>query len=591
MSKPTILLQLTKTQDQTFWVNYAPGVWFIRLHDIVYTDYQPDFTADLVAENYQIITTVVFDNLFLNPVSSLANCLLTFASFYVDIDNCYIHAPFNQSPYNHDTKLGKGRQYVKGNERYFNDFEAEERLISVPNIQREIGDILESKLIYSGGNVELINADGELDNLLEHGEVIGNKAIIYKVINSVYTKMFSGFVTGGNPGINKVTLYLKNDIEALLNIDIPRNFFSIIDYPNMSTKYNGKPIPLLFGNVNNLEVICVEDNKSPATTYKFVVADIAYAQIHDITAVYVDGVSKTFTKSLATNSFTLLAAYYDPGQTVTADIQGFDDSLGNMITNAASIIKSLFNKFLYFIDSTDFYRIWDDANAYNIYLAVTEIKTLRDVIEEVCRSSFLSLIYEDNGTFSAIVNKKIETYLDEIQFWDVISIQNPEFDISKILTSVNIMYNKDFKNNKFYERYNDDQKETLRTLYGRYNNKNIEMNLSTESNAYAASTEIINYFNTPWRVPVLKVKLEIAEELFLGFNYIITLRRQKAVDMLGFIAKLIKIEKNLNEFTANLSFLLLYDSIPSVEIGAALYDDCVYDDVGYNGIDYEEVVT
>jgi hypothetical protein len=588
--KPTVIIQLTHTEDQIFWVNSAPGVWMIRLDDLNYTDYENWLFVGAIAESYTSVTSVIFDNAFLNQVTTEIGCNAAFLSFYVSIDELYIHSPNNLYPGNHEVKIGTGAQYRKGGSLYIDGIEIEERLASVPSLSKDIGDIFESKLIYSGGNPELNNADGELDNLLDTGQIIGNKAKIYKIENSIWEKLFSGFVTGGSNGLDRISFNLKNDIESLLNIDLPPNFFTITDYPFITDKFKGKPIPLLFGYIRNLEVICTNDNAVLPATYNFVVADIAIAQIHDITAVYVDGISVAFVKSLATNSFTILTAVYDPGQSVTADIEGFQDDAGDMILKATDIIKFLFNTFLYFTDSSDFYRVWSTINIYNIYLVINSVRTLREIVEEACRSSFISLIYEDTGAFSAIANFRGDYYLSELLFWDLISFDLIDYDISKILTSANIKYNKDYKNGTFYEYYNQERKEELKTLYNQYNNKDIELNLTTELDAYNASNQIIDYFSLPWKTCIVKMPLANISELYLGFNYKINFQRPKAPNLGDYIVKILKVEKDLNTFSARLTLLLIKRLYPLIEGGSPIYDDCLYDDCVYGGIDYEEVL-
>lgn len=564
----------------------------IRLNDLLYINYDAWMLVGAVAETYSIITSVIFDNVFLNTVSSVANCISTYSSFYVSATELYIHTPTNEDPYNHKVKLGAALQYRKGGNAYINGNFIDDRLASVPDVTKQISDMFDSKLVFSGGTPELNNADGKLDTLLENEKILGNKAVMYDINPETgeWHKFLSGFVQSGNVGISSVPLSLKNDIESLFNIDLPRHTFSDTDYPFIDPKNAGKVISLLFGKIRNLEIICVNDLEPGALNYTFVMADRTVAQMHAVNAVRVDDVAVAHVDLLATNSFTIAAADYTPGDSVTADVEGFEDSTGDLMENACDIIKFLMNTFLLFADTSDFYRVWDTPHAYNIYLVINESRKLIEIIEEACRSSFISIIPEDSGAFSAIVNLKGDYFLKELLNWDIIYFDPTSYNIEKILTSVLVKFNKDYKNDKFYTYKNTNHESELFDLYNIYNNKTVELNLVTELDAINASEQIIDYFNQPWKLCTLKMPYYDAYDLFIGYNYKVNFTRPKAPNIGEFIVKIMTMQKNLNDNSVSLTVLLVKKIVPAIPMTPDLYDDCLYDDALYGGTSTEEAL-
>lgn len=572
MNKPALYLQLSHLERQDFWVNEYPGVYFVRLSDLLYPNFEVEYLSDLTAENISAVINVIYDNIFLNQVSSIAACIVLQSSFYSSGTVVYIHCPGNNDPYNHILQLGAAFQYRKGGSQYDDGQDTDELLLSVPNINKSISDIFNSKVIFSGGNADLNNGSGIFDLFLEDEEIIGNKArlIIKHPVTSVKSQLFTGFIEGGTLTKKKLSLSIKDDKQSL-NIPIPLNKYNLIDFPELNLDNVDKPIPIGFGNIYNAPMIC--SNETGTTPFYFICADRDIAEIHDIDEVLVDGVPVAFTKDLANNRFLLAGAVYAPGQTVTASYQGYENSDGNLMRNACDILKFLFIIFFNFSDSSNFFATWDTVHALNIYFFINEIKKFWEVVEQICKDSFLNLILNGNGTYSAIVNDRDGYFLREIRNYEVMESGDIDYDSSKILSSVLVKYKKNYADGTWLQKLVNDNETVIHDIYNQYSYKELEANLDNETDARHYGLIILDYFSSAYKTFKIKMDYFEASDLVLGLNYKINLSRPQSPALGDCVVKVISISENLNTFVTELT-LRIIEKIPHmVDSGATMYSE------------------
>jgi hypothetical protein len=558
MNIPALILQLSHIIKQVFWVNYSPGVYFFRLNDLTYSDYDAIFTSGLVANDLEFVISVTFDNIILSEVSSIVNCRALQSSSYCSTEELWIHSPLDADPYNHSVGVGSAFQIRKGGANDGELWHMEDRLLSVPNISKSISDIYNSKIIFSGGDVEINNFDGKYDTLLEDEEIIGNKSnlLIKHPETGELIKMFSGFVEGGELGIEKLSLSIKDDKESL-NIPIPQNVFTLATYPYLDPKNIDKPIPLAFGKCKNVELVCINELEPAAAIYNFLCADTDLGKIHNVTTVYVEGAPVMFGFTPASNTVQIATAYYNPGQKVTADIEGYEDSTGALMRNACDILKKLLIYFCGFSDTSDFFDIWDTTNAYNIYVYINEIKKFWEVIEEICKSSFLNFILNNNGSYSAFVNSYAEDYIREIRNYELIQIGSVNYNSNKLLSSVLIRYDLDHSENEWLQKKINTGETAFFEKYNQYCHKELETNLDNSTDAAAYGAAVLDYFFDAYKPVKIKTDYLEARDFILGKNYKIILSRPRAPELGTYKVKLIHIIENPNTFQTECTFQLI----------------------------------
>jgi hypothetical protein len=588
VNTPALYLQLSLLEKQDFWVNEYPGTYFVRLNDLLYSNYEVEYLSGLTVEDIAAVSNVVFDGVLLNEVSSAAACIALIGSFFASSSVLYVHSPLNNDPYNHDVQIGIAFEYRKGGEQYENGQEIEELLLSVPNITKSLSDVFNSKVIFSGGNVDLNNSGGYFDTFLEDEEIIGNRSKLFvrHPVTNVKEQVLSGAVQGGDLEITKLSLSIKDDKESL-NIPIPPNRYNLTDYPQLNTDNVDKPIPIGFGNIYHAPMIC--SNELGAEPFYFICADRTIAEIHDIDYVYVDGVSKAFTKDLTNNRFSLSAANYTPGQVVTCDYQGYEDSTGAVMRNACDILKFLFIEFFNFADTSDFFDIWDRVHAFNIYLFVNEIKKFWEIVEQICKDSFLNLILNGDSTYSAIVNDRDGYYLREIRNYEIINVGNIGYDSSKILSSVLVKYRKDHDSGEWLQRLVNDTEEEIHDIYNQYYFKEIEVNLDNETDAYNYGLWLLNYFNSAYKTFKIRMDYFEARDLILGKNYKINFARPVAPNLGDCVVKIVATSENLNTFKNELTLQIIEKIPETIEQTVSLWNDFIYGEKLYTCGCYEEV--
>lgn len=494
--------------------------------------------------------------------------------------------PANNNPYCHDVKIGVAFEYRRGGEEFGNGRRIAPRLLSVPSISKELSDIYNARVIFSGGVFELNNGDGFFDTLLEDEEIIGNKAksFIRHPVTGVKQQSFSGFVEGGSvrsqaPPVLK--LRIKDDKESL-NIPIPRNVFNLTDYPYLHTDNVDKPIPLAFGHINNVELICSNELEPAAGTFYFPCADTSIGVLHDVDSVRVDDVDVAFTKDLANNRFSLSSAVYTPGQKVTATIQGYENASGDLMNNACDILKFLFMTFFGFTDNTDFFDTWDTVHAFNIFLWINEIKKFWEIVEIICKSSFINLILNNNGSYTALVNNRDGFYLREIRNYEVVEGGEIEYDSTKILSSVLVKYAKDHDGDKFKTLLVNDNESAMFDVYNQYYFKEFESNIDNATDARNYGLIILDYFSTSHKPVKIKMDYFEADDLILGLNYKLVLSRPKFPTLGAYVVKVIKIEELLNDAKKDITLQLIEKIPDTISVPATIWNDCFYNSCFYS---------
>ena len=189
---------------------------------------------------------------------------------------------------------------------------------------------------------------------------------------SGYIDSRAGDVGGG------ITINLRDRRHLLDAITLPPNRFdSAVEGVNFPASNDGKKKPLVLGKAMGVESPVLDH-----TTHKRLVSDPVFGVINNVTAVYNNGVSVSFTSDLVNNTYTPTVNPLS-SEVITADIEGIKDSAGTFMTTLEQFIKWLLLTFSTYdladIDIAGFPA--DDA-----YLVLDSDKSLTAILDELTKS-------------------------------------------------------------------------------------------------------------------------------------------------------------------------------------------------------------
>lgn len=132
-----------------------------------------------------------------------------------------------------------------------------------PVITRTVGEWLRPTVEFSSINFVLNNVDGKFNDILPGGKYHDgfiNKGVNIKIglrdVLSTYISIFNGYVSdsgGFKRDISKISFVARDRFESL-NINFPKNRFTLNNFPRMDRDSLNKPIPIIYGDyINNVE--------------------------------------------------------------------------------------------------------------------------------------------------------------------------------------------------------------------------------------------------------------------------------------------------------------------------------------------------
>jgi hypothetical protein len=194
---------------------------------------------------------------------------------------------------------------------------------SLPTITQESEDLffgIAKKV--SNGNISLNNADGLFDKLAatwvwRNARVnlyIGGDDLEHQAGGGLdYVSLGQMLVESFVPALQSATISVR-DLHKVTLRQLPPHFLSSAIYPELQDNAEGKPIPLLFGDMEGstgaLNPYRIGGDGTVATDNVYVIADAALQSLYAIGTVYNDGVAVGTTyvqKSLTGCTFAIMA--------------------------------------------------------------------------------------------------------------------------------------------------------------------------------------------------------------------------------------------------------------------------------------------
>ncbi|MBE3088025.1 MAG: hypothetical protein IMZ71_02765 [Chloroflexi bacterium] len=423
------------------------------------------------------------------------------------------------------------RMYYAKHAATFNDHYYEPFVLSVPAINQRKDDFFWGVSIIADGQVSLQNVDGYFDELYERLAwnakacriLAGGEDLPY----TEYAQMFQGTITDKNLGEELFDLILQ-DSKSVWEDSLVKTTFEKSAYANLHDEDVGKIVPLVFGTVFAMPVICTTRAKGTATSiHSFKAADVSVLGIKEITAVYVNNIAVGYhAGSIGSGTFKLSGSIYTPGDEVTADLKGFQSGTV-LIENPIDVLKKIAD--IRGITTAE----WDTdsltaAKAEAVYtpigLAVTEFTPTLDWASQIMRSCMGSFYIGNDGLYAVNTwDTDIPDDLDDISDVDIdigsLQVVAKTEDIRKV---VRAGWRKKWATGEF--SYKQVTSLTTESVYGVTKAMTVETLLSSEAGATYLLDKLLLIYESTTLLITFTSKLQLASHN-VGDRFTLTYRR------------------------------------------------------------------
>lgn len=537
VSSKVVLFEFASAVEQEFFINLEPGLWqyqwFVQADTtynfengaFCYGCFEQECTRPVTNGKATVnIISVVVDGETYSQVTTLVNLRSTNKSFWWDGDVVYIHFDNFDPPWTFQTILLGLSIAITNKAGVYNNLFFDSRLKSLSSLVAQVDPMYYGVIGYAGLTATINNEDGAFDGItvldlfnqeveIRYGEEGDNYAN--------FNVMFNGIIDRFSIGSVDLVLNIR-DKRKRFRYSIPKNSFDATTYPNIKDRNQDRPIPLLYGVCDNVPVICTNEEEASPASWSFKVADTTYHPIKAIDAVRVNGVAVTpASTTLSTATFTLALNDYEPGDTVTADVQGYESG-GTVIENALEVIEDILTNYADIPYTSDNYdqTAWATARtaAPDIHYFTDILVTIEQLIERVCQSLNGIMFAKSDGKFSFQyfhIAKSIDETIGKFERFGQFRIWYPsEFFIS----SVALSYDEDFDENEFKNYVSAPNEATLEDTYGIIRRYEANLLLTTLSDVQTLATNLLNiYAKIPRWVNLLThishIELELLDDV------------------------------------------------------------------------------
>ena len=516
MTKKVVLVEIDKgvniSNSIADWTQYDDNVWMFTwswshyvLKDYSYgygaygygyygsdgSGYLPLPERDMISKMSSF--SVEYD--FYEKVDSIAEVSTTENSYFFDQDTQLIYARFtdNTFPWNYTYITSDVIQGFSNHSDWYDNIYYDGRISSIPSINRSCDNLYHGVISFEDGSIQLINTDGHFDSIGE-SNIYGKKVrIYYGEDDNPVTQVYEGIVESFDIDSSLFTINTI-DPRKILNKAIPSTNWTIADYPLIEESKTDEYIPVVYGKVTNIPVVCVEEGTG---TYIFKIAD---REIKAIDTVYVNGTTVPIDSTdLTTGTFELSTNDYTLNDDVTADVQGFVDGSGNLIEHPIEVILDLLtsNTALVYDDRAFDLTDWELVRAMDlpsISLFIEEQEKLIEIVTDIAKSIFGNLIMKGNGTYSFKIRDLEKDPAKTVYITEQLDRFDLVYNTDEYLSSVKVGYDKDYSNDTYSYYLNTDYQSVLYNKYASYEEKEFETLLTTRDDAIEYSERLMEFF-------------------------------------------------------------------------------------------------
>jgi hypothetical protein len=584
ISQKILIFEIDTTESIPFWLIEEAGIWKYKLTNgavdvalsfqngsFCYGNFQGGGIAT-TGTNFIIKNCASFavDGIDYTSCASLADLRLQESGFYFEPGTTNLYVQFFQAKRPDNFALIE-MGLVSGfsnQDTYLNNIFYQGKIKSAPQISIEKDRLFFGLLRYSGGSCTLDNTDGYFDGFINQalfGQTcrfkFGGNALAY----ADYRTMYEGYIESvtANQSDFSVTI---GDKKKQIDRTLPIRFFDTTTYPAISDGNADKPIPLAYGQVYNMPIVCTDEKGAGGGSFHFKIVDVAdhIAGIKSIDAVYVDGTARVpATTDLvnATFTFTVASGFYTAGKKVTCDFKGFQSG-GNLIDNSLDILKDIFSTYLSIPYSASNYDLtnWAEStlSAKDIGFAITDNTDVSEIIEKICTSNYGNLIINNNGLFTfkfSNTAQNVSIVIDKDEIFD--DVQRDD-NGTEYLTSATVLYRKDYGEDKESSFTDNTQQATIYNEYKTYRTQEFKSYLTNRSDAIILADTIMDNFNTIKPVLTRSVSMR-ASELELLDTYAINMDRLNKIWLGNVKCELIGISYDFDNWKIKLTGVYISD--------------------------------
>lgn len=533
ISEKIILFEVDPLESPALFINSEPGIW-----EDIYSVDKGNVTFNFgagafgfgafgtsgVANLGNSAATNVRINSFYDGAnwytecSSLSVLRSTDSGFFFEGSSQTLYVHFaNHDPWDAfpNSKLGVSIGYAN-KAVYYDDIFYDARVLGVPFLGRSKDPLFFGKISFDGGTVTLINADGEFDTFQTDHDIYGAVArILLGFEDNTYAEfktMYEGYVENLRLGEGTIDFEI-NDKRKALSRKIPTGVFDTTTYSDLDPDNANKPIPLAYGSLKNVPVICTNENGSSPFTFKL--CDTTYHSANTISAVYVEGstarTSVTWSGTSLTNAtFQLTAGTYTAGDMVTCDFEGCSSG-GTLIANGLDIIRDILSNYYNTPHTSTFYNLtaWASAQttAAEVAIFINEPTEGWQIIEDVSYSLNGNFIVQDDGLYTFRAYDSTRTVDQTIRYFELLGELEVAYDTSEVLTSCRIGYNKDWTEGTYTEYLYNSTETIIQSKFKFYREKTFETLLTASGSAATYGANIMAISDDVR--PILKAKTKM----------------------------------------------------------------------------------
>jgi hypothetical protein len=553
------LMELDYLSVQTVWFNWSAATWYVnfaKVYPLIGLEYLNGISSQAMIP---AMGSVLIDGIAATSVATAALVVSTPNSWFFDQipQQLYVHASDNNDLALHGVSLGVtfGCADQAG---YWNTLYYDARLKQPPSLNKAKDPLFFGRIAFGGSSVTLENADGLFDLIAENGGALFGAQV--RFLQGFNTDAYASFTRLDTSIVQNVGVVRDGfridfiDRRAFLSYRAPSRVFDIGTYPNIKYDNLGKPIPLVYGTVRDMDVTCVDEAAAgtPAS-FNFKICDCAdHAHgIQSIDAVRVDGIAKTpASSSLTAGTFVLNADDYQPGNTVTADIHGFKDGSSALISCASDVILDLLLVYYgwTYISANFNTTEWAAAKtaqqaafSSGIGLVVKDATEVFAICEQICAATAMNLIPQDSGVFTLRMYDSARTISQTFLADEVMADEDREYDTSQVISSTMVGYNRSWAKGTFAYLHDTSQQAAIYGIY-KVNREGAFYTLfTTSADAQAFSTIMLGLAGRVISKFTVKFKMSPLGREVMDFVQVPIIRASRVVQTV--IAEVIGVNK------------------------------------------------
>lgn len=577
----------------------GPSIYTIVADGNYNSIFNPAFIADYIkspsmsnvlllsVDGIQYTSVDTYEELYANPKTFL----WTFATGRLDI-----HTPNTINIWKiKSIAVGVSLAFYKTNMSHkawngiYNGVKYWNTLKKTPSFSDEFNDFFDQQMKYPESSVSIENTDGIFSRLNEDDNYINRNILIESWFSENGTDValaqeFMGIINNISVG-TEIEISFRDSRDRLKE-KTPFRELDLSIFTNCEDNY---VIPEIWGTVRRYPLKCINENDS-GTKWQFMIADTTYFDIHELTAVYNNGVSIGAVPTILyldnVAYIEILKSAISGNGDITATISGYEDpDTFELIENPLDIIR---NK-LYLIYGHEYNSVYYNTTAwemalplaYKIGIPFDEKQELKEQIETICSSSggFFEIEKTTDLYSFIMINDDLSTQLTiyEKQFCPSDDTNIIDYDVRKMITIGAVGYSKRFDNDTYSVATDDSRSIELSSLLNSESIlKQIDTHISNSLDAERAAILLLDLYGKKLRKISKRIFIDSANRLLRAGQYVGIEFNRNGFNMGTRRGFLLKVNKNYDNMMIDLEMYLEEED----ESGYLVFidDDGVIDD-------------